>query len=183
MARRRIVVPGPNQDPLFEPNLVPKTSLGKSVPGRTRRPRRAKRTATQGSSSVSAGTMVFEFHESFALPLSKVPTLDVPTELVKLRHDLLAEEVTELEAAIADKDLVGLADALGDITYVIYGTAVTFGIDLDAVVTEIHRANMSKLGPDGKPILRSDGKVLKGPGYQPPDIAAILGRYGQPGSP
>lgn len=142
-----------------------------------------KHTAANGSSAIPPGAMVFEFHQSFALPLSTVPTLDVPTDLVKLRHDLLTEEVKELEAAIAGEDLVGIADALGDITYVIYGTAVTFGIDLDAVVTEIHRANMSKLGRDGKPILRSDGKVLKGPDYQPPDIARILGLHRPNDSP
>jgi predicted HAD superfamily Cof-like phosphohydrolase len=120
--------------------------------------------------------MVLEFHETFALPVAPGPTLDVSAELVELRRDLLNEELKELTAALDNRDLIGVADALGDIAYVIYGTALTFGIDLDAVVTEIHRANMSKLGRNAKPVLRSDGKVLKGPDYRPPAIAAVLGR-------
>jgi predicted HAD superfamily Cof-like phosphohydrolase len=67
-----------------------------------------------------------------------------------------------------------LADALGDIVYVAYGAAVTYGLDLDAVLAEIHRSNMSKLGLDRRPIMRADGKVLKGPAYRPPDIGTVL---------
>ena len=55
-----------------------------------------------------------------------------------------------------------------------YGTAHVYGIDLDAVLDEVHASNMTKLGADGRPIRRADGKVLKGPGYRPPDIAAVL---------
>jgi predicted HAD superfamily Cof-like phosphohydrolase len=71
--------------------------------------------------------------------------------------------------------LIGIADALADIVYVVYGAALTYGIDLDAVLREVHRSNMSKLDSDGKPVLRADGKVLKSDRYVRPDIAAALG--------
>lgn len=71
-------------------------------------------------------------------------------------------------------DAFSVADALADIVYVVYGTALTYGIDLDSVLREVHRANMSKLGADGKPLLRQDGKVLKSDRYRPPDIAPIV---------
>ena len=72
------------------------------------------------------------------------------------------------------EDLVAIADALADIVYVIYGTALTYGIDLDSVLREVHRSNMSKLGGDGKPLLRGDGKVIKSERYFPPDISSVL---------
>jgi len=84
------------------------------------------------------------------------------------------EEVSEFAAASEKGDLVGIADALGDIVYVVYGTALTYGIDLDAVMREVHRSNMSKLGRDGKPIIRDDGKVIKSEQYSPSDVAAVL---------
>lgn len=71
-------------------------------------------------------------------------------------------------------NLVAAADALADITYVTYGAADTWGFDLDAVVREVHRSNMTKLGEDGQPIRRADGKVLKGPAYEPPAIEPLL---------
>ena len=71
-------------------------------------------------------------------------------------------------------DAFSVAEAVADIVYVVYGTALTYGIDLDSVLREVHRANMSKLGADGKPLLRQDGKVLKSDRYRPPDIAPIV---------
>jgi len=71
-------------------------------------------------------------------------------------------------------DPVEIADALGDGIYVKYGHAIERGIPLDDVLREIHRSNMSKLGDDGKPVLRNDGKILKGPRYSPPDIAKVI---------
>lgn len=91
-----------------------------------------------------------------------------------MRLRLLAEESQELDDAIRDGDLVAIADALGDITYVLFGTAITYGIDLEAVVREIHRSNMSKLDNRGQPLLRDDGKVLKSERYTPPDINTVL---------
>lgn len=119
-------------------------------------------------------TLVAEFHRAFALPMSQRPTASLPVELAKLRVDLLVEEVAEFADATERNDLIAIADALADIAYVTYGAAVTYGIDLDAVLAEVHRSNMSKLGPDGKPILREDGKVLKSQAYSGPNIPAVL---------
>jgi len=91
-----------------------------------------------------------------------------------LRLDLITEEVKELEVALANENLVDIADALTDILYVTYGAGHAFGIDLDACFHEVHLSNMSKLGPDEKPIYREDGKVLKGPDYFDPDLESIL---------
>jgi predicted HAD superfamily Cof-like phosphohydrolase len=119
-------------------------------------------------------TAVAEFHAAFNLPRQAQPSLDVEKSLETLRISLLEEEVGELVAATHARDLVGIADALADITYVVYGTALTYGIDLDSVLGEVHRSNMSKLDHDGKPIIRADGKVLKSERYSPPNVAAVL---------
>ncbi len=89
---------------------------------------------------------------------------------------LIEEEVDELRAGARDGDLVEVADALADIVYVAYGTAHVYGIDLDAVLDEVHASNMTKLGPGGRPVRRPDGKVLKGPDYRPPDVNGVLAR-------
>lgn len=122
-----------------------------------------------------AREQVGEFHRAYGLPLRDVPTVAVGTDQVELRQALIEEEVAELAAAARAGDLIAVADALADIVYVAYGTAHVYGIDLDAVLDEVHTSNMTKLGADGRPIRRADGKVLKGPGYRPPDIAAVLG--------
>ena len=124
---------------------------------------------------LSPAPLVLDFHVAFGLPWAAMPGLaDVPDELVQLRIALLEEEVAEFARAARARDLVGIADALADIAYVTYGAAVTFGIDLNAVVAEVHRSNMSKLDQDGRPVLRADGKVLKSSRYSPPEIAALL---------
>lgn len=115
-----------------------------------------------------------EFHMAFSLPIRETPGIGIDEDLAKLRVALLEEEVTEFVTASADRDLIGIADALADIVYVAYGTALTYGIDLNQVLHEVHRSNMSKLGRDGKPILRSDGKVIKSEQYFRPDITSIL---------
>ena len=120
-------------------------------------------------------TSVAEFHRSFNLPWQRRPEMSrVPTSLVRLRENLLEEEVTEFVVASQRRDLVEVADALADIVYVAYGTALTYGIDLDLVLDEIHRSNVSKLDADGRPVHRHDGKVLKSPLYTPPSVAAVL---------
>ena len=129
-----------------------------------------------GGSTPDPGALVREFHEAFGLIHNDQPTLNLPNGIPALRQDLLAEEVEEYETAVARRDLVGIADALADITYVVYGTALTYGIDLDAVLVEVHRSNMSKLGASGRPLYRQDGKVMKGSNYSPPDIAGVLSR-------
>ncbi|RSM63060.1 nucleotide pyrophosphohydrolase [Amycolatopsis sp. WAC 01376] len=125
-----------------------------------------------------ASRAVAEFHSVFRLPMTAKPTVEVGDELAKLRVDLLVEEVGEFADATKREDLFALADALGDIVYVAYGAALTYGIDLDAVLAEIHRSNMSKLDEHGQPIFRSDGKVLKSSSYSPPDMAGVLSRQG-----
>jgi predicted HAD superfamily Cof-like phosphohydrolase len=127
-----------------------------------------------GSMDISAA--VAEFHMAFNLPVRQVPSAEIDPALARLRVALLEEEVGEFVAASEKGDLVGIADALADIVYVVYGTALTYGIDLDAVLREVHRSNMSKLGSDGKPLIRDDGKVLKSGKYFPPDIVSVLSR-------
>ena len=106
--------------------------------------------------------------------MRSVPTPEIGAEQVDLRLALIEEEVAELRSAARAQDLVGIADALADIVYVAYGTAHVYGIDLDAVLDEVHVSNMTKLGPDGQPVRRGDGKVLKGPAYRAPDVKSVL---------
>lgn len=130
----------------------------------------------QGAAGSRAALQVAEFHRAYELPLRDSPSLEVDAGQVRLRQALIEEEVRELQEAATAVDLVGVADALADIVYVAYGTAHVYGIDLDAVLDEVHASNMTKLGADGRPVRRADGKILKGPGYRPPDIAAVLQR-------
>ena len=92
----------------------------------------------------------------------------------QLRLDLIKEELNELNQAIESKDLKEVADALTDILYVTYGAGCAFGIDLDKCFKEVQRANMSKLGEDGKPIFNDKGKVMKGPNYSPPNLKQFI---------
>lgn len=119
-------------------------------------------------------TLVRSFHRVFGLPANDRPTR-VSDELADVRARLHAEENAELIAAIRRGDLAEIAQELADVVYVAYGTAISYGIDLDAAVDAVHRANMSKLDDNGRPIM-VDGKVSKGPHYQPPDIRAVLDR-------
>ena len=110
-----------------------------------------------------------DFMNAFGQEVLSEPTLPSP-ELAKLRLELIREEVEELNVGIEGMDIVEIADALTDILYVVYGAGHAFGLDLDACYREVHSSNMSKLGADGKPIYREDGKVLKGPHYRSPDL-------------
>ena len=92
----------------------------------------------------------------------------------QLRLDLIKEELNELNQAIESKDLKEVADALTDILYVTYGAGCAFGIDLDKCFKEVQRANMSKLGEDGKPIFNEKGKVMKGPNYREPNLKQFV---------
>jgi ribonuclease HI/predicted HAD superfamily Cof-like phosphohydrolase len=133
----------------------------------------------------SPGVLVAQFHEAFGLPRQTRPEAGaVPADLARTRQRLLEEEVAELREAVEAQDVVGIARELADVVYVAYGTALTYGIDLDAVIAEVHRANMTKRAPDGSSARRADGKVLKGAGFQPPNVARVLGlgdRSGPPG--
>ena len=117
--------------------------------------------------------MVRAFHDAFGIPTADTPGL-VDDTTAWQRQRLLAAEVAEVADAIDQHDLPAIAHELADCVYVLYGTALVYGIDLDAVLAEVHAANMTKLGADGRPIV-VDGKVRKGPGYRKPDVAAVLG--------
>ncbi|EEH64066.1 hypothetical protein HMPREF0044_1085 [Gleimia coleocanis DSM 15436] len=140
--------------------------------------------------------LVKQFHEVYNLPvmMGETPTCD--RDRIHMRMSLISEEFAELTGALYGKkareivetanqaakdaddhtrDTVEVADALADLVYVIYGMALECGIDLDAVLAEVQASNLSKLGEDGKPIYRADGKVLKGPGFFPPNVAKVLG--------
>jgi predicted HAD superfamily Cof-like phosphohydrolase len=144
-------------------------------------------------------TPVREFHEAFGLPVNYDPKLPPSIEQRVLRVQMLASELVELarasgvrllvdtqedgdeDAAVRCEptpidyyDPVEAADALGDIKYLADGGNVVYGFPGDLVIAEIHRSNMSKLGDDGKPIFREDGKVMKGPKYFKPNIRRVL---------
>jgi predicted HAD superfamily Cof-like phosphohydrolase len=116
---------------------------------------------------------VREFHETFNVPNAPKPTLSTK-EIQDLRVELIDEEFKELKDALEAGDIVEVADALTDILYVVYGAGLAFGIPLDECFEEVQRSNMSKLGEDGKPIYREDGKVLKGPNYFRPNLKRII---------
>lgn len=118
------------------------------------------------------------FHEVFKCFIQETPNADIPDNERDLRQRLLQEEVDELKEAAEAKDIVGVADALADCAYILFGTAVAYGLQekLQEIFNEVHASNMSKLDENGQPIFREDGKVIKGPNYFKPDIKAILDR-------
>ena len=119
---------------------------------------------------------VTAFHKAFGLGVNHTPTTLIDEATMHLRFSLMDEENKEYLDAIKNKDLIEVADSLGDMLYILCGTIITHGMQdvIDEVFEEIQRSNMTKLGSDGKPIYREDGKVLKGPNYFKPDIAKIL---------
>ncbi|MEU5598756.1 MazG nucleotide pyrophosphohydrolase domain-containing protein [Streptomyces sp. NPDC020298] len=127
--------------------------------------------------SSSPADLVREFHRAFGLDARTVPT-EVAPALAAHRGELLAEEAAEVAEVSVTGPLDRLVHELADVVYVAYGTALVHGVDLDQVIAEIHRANMSKLGPDGQIARRADGKVLKGEHYRAPDVSAVLRRQG-----
>lgn len=118
------------------------------------------------------------FHKSFKLNAQSSPTVDIPEERKKLRFELMKEENEEYFEAAMNNDTVEVADALGDMMYILCGTIIEHGMQgiIEEVFDEIQRSNMSKLGADGQPIYREDGKVLKGPNYFKPDFSKILNK-------
>ena len=95
-------------------------------------------------------------------------------KIIKLRYDLIKEELNELQNAIKTKNLKEIADALTDILYVTYGAGHAYGIDLDKCFSEVQKSNMSKLGEDGKPIYNKKGKVMKGSKYFEPNLRQFI---------
>ena len=116
---------------------------------------------------------VKKFMETFGQEVKS--KADFPSEkIVKLRYDLIKEELDEFEKALKDRDLTEVADSLTDILYVTYGAGHAFGVNLDKCFDEVQQSNMSKLGDDGKPIYNDEGKVMKGPKYFKPDLSKFL---------
>lgn len=113
----------------------------------------------------SPSHLLREFHQYVGASVRTTPTVAVDGAM--LRCDFIDEEAAELRAAVADNNVLGAADALGDLAYVVYGAALHFGIDLDNVIAEVHRSNMTKT-PAG------NGKAIKGPGYRVPDLSGVL---------
>ena len=95
-------------------------------------------------------------------------------KIIKLRYELIHEELEEFKRAMEEKNLKEIADALTDILYVTYGAGHAYGIDLDKCFSEVQRSNMSKLGDDGKPIYNEKGKVMKGPKYFEPNLKQFI---------
>ena len=116
---------------------------------------------------------VKKFMETFGQEVLNKPKFP-NDKTIKLRIDLIKEELNELEEAINNNNLVEVADALTDILYVTYGAGHSFGINLDACFDEVQNSNMSKLDKNGKPIYNENGKVLKGPNYFEPDLKKFI---------
>ncbi len=123
--------------------------------------------------------MLEEFHRVFGAHLEEKPTADLADETIALRVSLIQEELNEYRAAAEARDLVGVADALSDLLYVVLGTYVAHGLQnvAEALFAEVHRSNMSKLDANGEVIYRADGKVLKSDRWQPPDLKRILEEF------
>jgi predicted HAD superfamily Cof-like phosphohydrolase len=118
---------------------------------------------------------VKEWCEATDITVAGQPT-NIPEDRYRLRFNLMAEENVEYLEACTSGDTVEIADALGDMLYILLGTALEHGMQdyLKRIFAEIHSSNMSKMGEDGKPIRREDGKILKGPNYFRPNIKQII---------
>jgi len=121
---------------------------------------------------------VRQFHETYNLAVRHKPTIAIPKEQALLRYDLMAEENKEYLEAAQNNDLEEVADALGDMLYILCGTILDHGLQykFEEIFDEIHKSNMSKLDDNEKPIYREDGKVLKGPNFTKPNLLKIINR-------
>jgi predicted HAD superfamily Cof-like phosphohydrolase len=126
---------------------------------------------------MSLEQQVVQFNTTYKKEMSPIPRLPTEPEAT-LMVDLITEELMELNEALDDGDIIEVADALADILYVTAQQMTTLGFPVDALLREVQRSNMSKLGADGLPIYREDGKVLKGPNFSQPDIAKVLREAG-----
>ncbi len=125
------------------------------------------------STQITNFEKVGDFMEAFGQEVLHIPTMP-DFNLSALRLDLIEEEVQELRDGLGKKSMLEIADALTDILYVVYGAGHAFGIDLDDCFHEVHSSNMTKLGADGRPLYREDGKVMKGPNYREPDLTKFV---------
>ena len=119
---------------------------------------------------------VKKFHEVYKLNYKESPIAKLDLATINLRFNLMDEENKEYLEAAQNNDLIEVADALGDMLYILCGTIIAHGMQdkIEEVFDEIQKSNLSKLGENGKPIYREDGKVMKGPNYFKPDILKIL---------
>ena len=116
---------------------------------------------------------VEKFMTTFGQEVKQKPSFP-SDKILKLRYDLILEELEEFKEALKNKDIKEVADALTDILYVTYGAGHAFGIDLDKCFEEVQNSNMSKLDQNGKPIYNEHGKVMKGPNYFKPDLSKFV---------
>ena len=119
---------------------------------------------------------VKDFHDTFGLNYNDSPTVDLGKKIIELRFNLMKEENEEYIEAARNNDIIEIADALGDMLYILCGTIIEHGMSdiIEDVFDEIQKSNMSKLGADGKPIYRKDGKVMKGPNYFKPNFSKFF---------
>ena len=119
---------------------------------------------------------VKDFHDTFGLSYNDSPTVDLEKKIIELRYNLMKEENEEYIEAARKNDIIEVADALGDMLYILCGTIIEHGMSdiIEDVFDEIQKSNMSKLGADGKPIYRKDGKVMKGPNYFKPNFSKFF---------
>lgn len=119
---------------------------------------------------------VKKFHDAFGIKNGESPNSNIDKNVYQLRYRLMHEENLEYLEACKNNDLVEIADALGDMMYILCGTILSHGLqhNIEDVFEEIQKSNMSKLGSNGKPIYRNDGKIMKGPSYFKPDIKKVL---------
>ena len=119
---------------------------------------------------------VLEFQKAFDQGVRNSPSAYLNKDKINLRYKLMREENKEYLIGAKNGDLEEIADALGDMLFVLCGTIIEHGMQdkIVEVFEEIYRSNMSKLGENGKPIFREDGKILKGPNYSPPNLTEIL---------
>ena len=121
---------------------------------------------------------VLEFHEKFSCHIEATPAGNLSKDVTDIRARLMQEELDEYKEAVAQGDMMGVADALSDLMYVVLGTYVSHGLHQHAedLFDEVHRSNMSKLDEEGRAIHRADGEVLKSDDWSPPDLESILSR-------
>lgn len=119
---------------------------------------------------------VYLFHQTYGLGINESPEAKLSEDRIHLRFNLMKEENEEYLEAAQNNDIIEIADALGDMLYILCGTIIEHGLQhkIEEVFDEIQRSNMSKLGEDGKPIYREDGKVMKGPNYFKPNFEKIF---------
>lgn len=125
------------------------------------------------SSAIDPVEALREYHIAQGSATTETPSLDVPGVVKEFRCALIEEEAAEFRTALEQGDIVGVADAIADLLYVVYGAALTFGIPIREVFAEVHRSNMTKL-VHGGPVYRDDGKLVKGPDFSAPMLMPVL---------